>query len=128
MNRIWKRIVAIYVFPGVPHPIWREPIGQQRNGESTSCLGYLRALRAIEKRQYADLSSIGFYEFSEVDDLWVFSTSIDSFADSTEAASRRSWSWCPPSLLGSVEVLDPGGPPWTTQVKDGVRVSCEFYL
>ncbi len=111
MNNIWKRIAAVYVSPGVPHPIWREPIGQQRVGESTSCLGYLRALRAIEKRQCDDLSSIGFYSFSEVDGLWVYETSIDSFADDIDSRSRRPWSWCPPSLLGSITVLDPGGPP-----------------
>lgn len=110
MNNIWKRIVAVYVSPGVTHPIWRDPIGQQRIGESTSCLGYLRALRAIEKRQVADLSSIGFYAWNDETKCWAYETSIDSFDGSPECLTRP-WTWCPPILLSPVEVLDPGGPP-----------------
>lgn len=106
--RIWKCIAGIFVATGW-HPIWREPIGKQREGERYSCTGFLRVVRAIEKRQWEDRSAINSYVWEPERGLWVLSASTAVFADGV------AWEYGPEALPAGIEVLDPGGLAWSSK-------------
>lgn len=102
----WKYVAAICERPGRLHHVWRDLIGKQRHGERSSCMGFLRVVRATRTRQWEELFSIGTYAFDRDRQLWIRISTICCIDPET----GKELEWCPEYFPATVEVIDPGGP------------------
>jgi hypothetical protein len=107
-NSAWKFIAGIFVATGW-HPIWREPIGKQRQGDVYSCTGFLKVVKAVECRQWADMSSVRTYKWDIERELWVSCSVISCAPDSRHILE---WEFGQETLPGGIEIIDPGGAAW----------------
>lgn len=95
----WKYVEAVFVPPGIPHPLWRDPFGKQLHGEPRSTPRFLQIINVIRLRQWDDQSVHGTYEWR--DGCWRL------LGESTIAGLTVH---CPDELAPDVRIIDTDAP------------------